>query len=601
MSSLLHYELVADPTSLQASLQDEPSLGTVYVIVSNTHQSQVEWEYIDVVMPLLAMSSDLTDNAAAVTASVERTYQSPFDDALEFRWDSAQGHFRAQLSQAQPPTRKNALLSSHGALILKLENIPVSEGAGLTLLEIREKAGGGDANEPMRRDHCTTTLGLVKQAPRVPRNFRAQRSLVNGDAGETLVLQWDGPTGLDYAILDPTGAEVHREPAVQGAAGAHRDYSWPTAAPKRGTTYTLVAKAPGGGQQRGYFLTTTVHALVPEFESGTRTPWIEGTANKALVTFTADGLEVRDAKRDLGTVRANKVDVDNVTTRLVQGRTDSAGWITFPDIGVNVYHGTNSDLGVLTAARADVEGVNTTWAGSRAGGKGWIDFTQPGATLHKDGNQGLGTLTADKAELNGLNTTWVGDRDGGKGWIDFPQNGIDVHKDGGQEWGVIAGDKADLNGINTKWVQGRSTTDGWIEFPANGVRVLRDGGHELGTVTAGEADLSVLRTEQARVSGEAWVTGGVRVKGLLTATGGMKLYHEGERMFVTMPDRILFYGINEFTQWVTFAQGIAVTYGDSSVSMAKGNGMLVRNSNLQIQHGTLSISSGGNPPQVREL
>lgn len=35
--------------------------------------------------------------------------------------------------------------------------------------------------------------------------------------------------------------------------------------------------------------------------------------------------------------------------------------------------------------------------------------------------------------------------------------------------------------------------------------------------------------------------------------------------------------------------------------MAKGNGTPVRNSNLQIQHGTLSISSGGNPPQVREL
>lgn len=34
--------------------------------------------------------------------------------------------------------------------------------------------------------------------------------------------------------------------------------------------------------------------------------------------------------------------------------------------------------------------------------------------------------------------------------------------------------------------------------------------------------------------------------------------------------------------------------------MSKGNGMLVRNSNLQVQQGTLSVSTG-NPPNVREL
>ncbi|MGE7439992.1 hypothetical protein [Kitasatospora sp. NPDC001175] len=594
MPSLLHYEIVTNPTSLRASLTDEPSLGTMYVIVSNTHQSPVEWDYIDVAMPLLALSSNLTDDPSAVTASIERTYQNAHDDALEFAWDSGNDCFRAQLSRTQVHTRGNALLDAHGALVLKLENIPVSEGAGLSLLEIRERAGGGDDNVSMRHDHYTTHLGLAKQTPRVPRNFRPQKSLLNGDANEPLVLQWDGPNDLDYAILDQTGAEVHREPAVRGAAPAHQEYSWSTSAPKRGTTYTLVAKAPGAGQQRGYFLTTTVHAVVPEFESGTRTPWVEGTANRGRVTFATDGVEVRDPKGDLGRVRADKADVDNVTTRLVQGRTDSAGWITFPDRGVNVYHGHDSTPGILTAAQVDAEGLNTKWVGSREAGQGWIEFTQPGATLHKDAGQELGALTADKVDVNGLNTTWVGDRDGGKGWVEFPQSGINVRKDGGQAWGNVAADKADLNGINTKWVQGRGTGDGWIEFPTEGVRVLRDGGHDLGAVTADKANLNELHTVEARVSGEA------HVQGLLTVGGGMKLSHDGERMFVTLPDRIIFYGINEFKKWVSLERGMAVSFQTGGVSMTKENGVLFRGSDVQIQQGQLSISTG-NPPQVRFL
>ncbi|MET8629910.1 hypothetical protein ABZW30_40355 [Kitasatospora sp. NPDC004669] len=591
MPSLLHYEIVTDPTSLRASLTDEPSLGTVYVIVSNTHQAEVKWDYIDVAMPLLNLSSDLTDNPSAVTASIERTYQNPLDDELEFAWDSGSNCFRAQLSRAQPPTRKHALLDGHGALVLKLENIPVSAGAGLSLLEIRDNAYGGDGNLARRDGHYTTHLGLVKQTPRVPRNFRAQKSLVNGDANEQLVLLWDGPTDLDYEILDQPGTAIHHERAVPGAAAAHKDYRWPTSAPKRGTTYTLVAKAPGAGQQqRGYFLTTTVHAVVPEFESGTRTPWVEGTAGKGRVTFATDGVEVHRPNGNLGRVTA-----DDVITRVVQGLTDSAGWITFPDRGVNVYHGHGATLGVLTAARVDAEGVNTTWVGSREAGQGWIAFTQPGATLYKDDSgQERGTFTAEKVDVHGLNTTWVGDRDGGKGWLEFPQSGINVRKDGGGAWGNVAADKADLNGINTKWVQGPGTGDGWIEFPPEGVRVLRDGGHDLGTVIAGKANLHELHTVDARVSGEA------HVQGLLTVGGGMKLSHDGERMFVTMPDRIIFHGINEFKKWVTLERGMAVSFQTGSVEITKENGVLFRGSDVQIQQGQLSISTG-NPPQVRVL
>ncbi|MFC5662285.1 hypothetical protein ACFP3U_04740 [Kitasatospora misakiensis] len=594
MPSLLNYQIVTDPTSLPASLPNEPSLGTVYLIVSNTHQSQVEWDYIDVAVPLLTQSSNLTDTPAAVTASITRTYDNPWDDPLEFTWDAANDCFRARLSQAQPPTRQFALLDAHGALVLKLENVPVAEGAGLSLLEIRERAGGGDANLAMRQDHYTTYLGLTKQTPRVPRNFRAEHSLVNGDASEPLVLLWDGPTDLDYVILDGAGAELHRESALPGAAAVHQDFTWSTPDLRRGTTFTLVARPPGGAQQRGYFLTATAHARIPEFESGTRTRWIEGTTDRGRVTFTADGVTVAAATGDPGTVTAKKVDVDNVTTRVVQGRSNDAGWITFPDSGVNLYHGPNSDLGVLTAARADVEGVNTTWAGSRDAGKGWLDFTQPGATLHKDGNQDLGTLTAEKVDVNGINTRWVGDRDTGKGWIGFPQDGVDVRKDGGQEWGTVHADKADVEGVNTKWVQGRSTGDGWIEFPAEGVRVLRDGGHDLGTVIAGKASLNELHTVEARVSGEA------RVQGMFSAGGGMKLSHDGTRMFVTLPDRMIFSAINEFKKWVGMERGLTVSFQTGSFSATKENGFLTSGCDVQFQQGTVSISHG-NPPQVRTI
>ncbi|MFB7620303.1 hypothetical protein [Kitasatospora sp. NPDC056181] len=594
MPSLLKYEIITDPTWLQASLPGEPSRATVYIIVSNSHQSAVEWDYIDVELPFLSFSSPLTDDPAAVTTSIERTKQRPIDDQLEFGWDNGRLLFRAQFDQAQPHAARYPFLKSGEALVLKLENIPVAGEAGLSLLEIHEKAGGGDRNEPMRLQPFTTTLGLVKQTPNVPRNFRAEKSLLDGDRNEPLVLKWDGPNTLDYRILDATGAEVRHEPAAQGGAAAHQEYSWSTTAPKRGATYTLVAKSPDGGDQRGYFLTTTVHALVPEFGDGTRSPWIEGTQYKGRAVFTPDGLAVRDAKHDLGRVTADKADVDRVITRLVQGRSNDDGWITFPDRGVNVYHGPTNVPGVVTAARADVDGVNTKWAGSRDAGAGWIEFTSLGAGLHKDGTQELGTLTADRADVNGVDTKWVGDRDGGGGWLEFPRSGIDVRKDGGQEWGTVAADRADLNGINTKWVQGRATTDGWIEFPASGVRVLRDGGHDLGTVTADKADLNELHTGEARVSGEA------RVTGHLTVGGGMKLSHDGERMFFTMPDRIMFQGINEFKKWVTFGDGISVSFGRSNVSMTRANGMIVGGSDLQIQNGKLSISTG-NPPHVREL
>ncbi|MGV9271475.1 hypothetical protein ACWDRR_43315 [Kitasatospora sp. NPDC003701] len=681
MPSLLNYQIMTDPTSLQASSDGAPSVGTIYVIVSNTHQEEVSWRYIDVGIPIGPDPDRLTDDRPAITPSVTTTYNTPWDTQdPKFEWDDDEGVFRAQHS-AWPG--KKLTFPGQQSITLKLANIPVTRGGGPVLLTIRERTGGGDQQAGMPTDSFVTTLAVVKQTPKVPRNFRPTRALL--EEGAQVELKWDGPSNLDYWIRFPDGQTQQVAQAGAATPAVDQPYTWPAPGsdpvpvPKRGTTYTLIAGTSIGGQaQHGYFLTTTVHALVPEFESGTRTPWIEGTADKGRVTFTTDGVKVDDQNHALGTVLAKTADVLDVRAGSVKGRTSDSGWIDFPDTGIDVYHGLNKDLGVVTADRADVSGVNTQWVGDRAAGSGWLEFPKTGAILHKDGTHDLGTLTADKADLNGLNTQWVGDRDHDNGWLTFPRAGINVHKDGGQEWGTIAADKADLNGINTKWVQGRATTDGWIEFPTSGVRVYRDGGHDLGTLTADKADLNGLNTlwvgdrdhdngwlafpraginvhkdggqewgtiaadkadlngintkwVQGRATTDGWIefpTSGVRVyrdgghdlgdltadkanvnelhageghvKGLLTVGGGMQLSHDGERMFVTMPDRILFFGINEFKKWVSFERGVTVAFGKGNVSMTKDNGMLVSGSNVQIQQGTLSISTG-NPPKVREL
>ncbi|MFI5530698.1 hypothetical protein ACIA8O_19370 [Kitasatospora sp. NPDC051853] len=546
MPSLLHYEILTDPTSLQASSEGRPSVGTVYVIVSNTHQEDVDWRYIDLVIPVGTGPEDLTADRAAIRPGITTSYNTPWDTAdPAFAWDEDEQAFRAQ-----HPTRPGSKQTFPGqqSITLTLENVPVTAGGGLVRLTVRERTGGGDGTAAMPTDAFVTTLAVVKQLPRTPRNFRPRLALL--PEGAQVELEWDGPSNLDYWIRFPDGRTV---PVALGAAGpvvVDQPYTWPTPGaapvpvPKRGTTYTLIAGTNVDGQpQHGYFLTTTVHALVPEFENGIRTPWIEGGKDRGRLVLTADGVRVDDRSGGRGTVSAGTVEARDVRTGTVKGLTTDSGRIRFPDSGVEVLHGPGEDLGVVTAERL---------------------------------------------EVNGVDTKWVGDRAAGHGWVEFPGAGIDVRRDGGRAWGVVAADKADLNGVNTKWVQGRDPADGWIEFPRSGIDVRRDGGQEPGTVSAGLADLGDLKT------------GGAHVQGRLTVAGGMKLGHEGGRLFTTLPDRIVFHGINEFKQWVTFDRGLATDAGKGSLSITKEYGVLIRGCDVQLQQGRLSVSTG-EPPQVRFL
>ncbi|MCZ0982232.1 hypothetical protein O1L60_34195 [Streptomyces diastatochromogenes] len=103
MPSLLHYEILTDPTSLQASRPGAPSTGTVYLIVSNPHLANVKWTHIDVLIPIGSGSGDLTDNAAGITASIPtRSYQpQPGEVAPGFRlYSASDGRFRASAPRA---------------------------------------------------------------------------------------------------------------------------------------------------------------------------------------------------------------------------------------------------------------------------------------------------------------------------------------------------------------------------------------------------------------------------------------------------------------------------------------------------------------------
>ncbi|MFB7176185.1 hypothetical protein ACFCYI_00550 [Streptomyces sp. NPDC056257] len=460
----LHYEILTDPAPLQVPVAGEERQGSVYVVVSNPTMDEVIWYSIEVRVPCGQADGDLTADPKTITARVERNTATKQGEEPIVAWDDNTGVLTVT-------ARPNTLFQEAGSMALVLDGFPVSSASGLVLLRVTERAANG-----ARVQKNPVTLSLLKQLPKVPRNFRAERSLVAG--GQDVVLRWDGPDTLTYRIQGPDGPPETVTP-TPGATG----WQWSPAVgqePKRDATYTLIATSPGG-QQPGYFLTTTVHLRSPEFEgvtatAGLHSPWVEGTTDKGRIVLTPQGARIRDAAGGLGTLSAARADVETVTAASVRGRDNDAGWIGFPSDGIRVGRGGGSDLG---------------------------------------------TVTADKISVNGINTRWVGDRDSGKGWVEFPQSGVNVRKDGKQDWGTVAADLADLNGINTKWVQGRTAADGWIEFPASGMNVFQGAGsRQWGTVAADKADLNDVVTRRAQVRERLTLQGGLSVDNVLETQDG---------------------------------------------------------------------------------
>ncbi|MFB7469693.1 hypothetical protein [Kitasatospora sp. NPDC056184] len=499
MPSVLHYEIVTDPTPLQVSRPGSPSVGAVYVVVSNTSLSEVKIDHIDVLIPVGTGSGDLTDNVSAIKASVTGTYEKPSGAEPGFVWHSG-GRFRFTFA-----SEKRVKLPGQESFVLKLENIPISDRPGLVVIGMNEKAANGGTS--INRYPFVTNLALVKQTPLVPQNFRAEIALV--DAGDDVVLRWDGPDSLRYWIRYPDGTLEPVDPPARPAPvpfGPHQHT--PALALKRGTTYTLVAGTTdsGGEVQEGYFLTTTVHAGIPEFESGARAPWVEGTEEQGRVTFTAGGVRVDNDNGTPGTVLAGTADVHEVRTEKVRGKGANAGWIELPDAGITVHHGPGPELGAVVAKRIDAEGVNTTWVGDRTTGKGWIEFPSAGIGVRKDGGQEWGTVAADKADLNSVTAQWAEGPSGTKSRLAFTDTGVKITDPDGHRGTIVAGE-TNVRSVVTPWVSGPQPGAGWIAFRVEGVDVMRDSEVSFGTIRAAsfeEKDGGTGRPLHRRLPPYAW-------------------------------------------------------------------------------------------------
>lgn len=98
----------------------------------------------------LSGASALTgDHSAAVTTNNQRTRPTPYDVDLQFQWDSSlDRRFRVQReSTTNLPGTRDSLKWNEG-LFLKPENIPVSDEAGLVIVESHDRTGVGGISLP---------------------------------------------------------------------------------------------------------------------------------------------------------------------------------------------------------------------------------------------------------------------------------------------------------------------------------------------------------------------------------------------------------------------------------------------------------------------
>lgn len=256
------------------------------------------------------------------------------------------------------------------------------------MLRVEEAASRTQNAKP---GSSVAVVPLVKTAPKqasAPCNFRADKALV--DDGDTIVLRWDGPTDWAYTINLPDGT-----PASVTTPGEWRP--GPGTGPKRDSTYTLIATDPATARQ--LVLTTAVQLRSPTFENGIHVPRVLGTANTGSLTFTSDGAVVGNPGGQ-GVVYADRIAARRVNAERVQGRSSGDGWISFPESGIQVSHGsydTTPRIGAVYAEsgiyqRQFAPGEENRWITLSDGGE--ISLEQ----RRKDGTTSYASLRVSRIE-----------------------------------------------------------------------------------------------------------------------------------------------------------------------------------------------------------
>ncbi|MFI6603288.1 hypothetical protein ACIBHX_44235 [Nonomuraea sp. NPDC050536] len=387
--TMLAYTVLTDPAPLEASADGRsPSMGTVYLVVTNTRKA-VDWSTIEVKVPVGKGAGDLTQNIGTITAKGEYTdTQSGTQPVTQ----SVKVRRQGNVFQATPQTGRRARFEPGDYMVLTLENVTVAPTAGLAVLTVTETIR---ANTGWQINDAA--VPLVKTAPKeipAPRDFRPDKAML--DDGDKLTLSWEGSADFEYKILYPG--------APQPVPVTGRTWS-PTVAPKRATTYILIATS-GTTPKQEHFLTTTVQVRNPILESltattGIDTPWVQGTANatKGRVTFTGTGVEITGNSGGQGTVTADKADLNGVNTTWVQGRNADDGWISFPQDGLRVHQNGRDESGNVSAHGGHIDVVHAQRIHGQDPSDGWISFWQHGLRVHRDGQKIFGAVTLSKVDL----------------------------------------------------------------------------------------------------------------------------------------------------------------------------------------------------------
>ncbi|MEQ4725919.1 hypothetical protein [Nonomuraea sp. B19D2] len=416
--TMLTYTILTDPAPLEASVAGapSPSMGTVYLVVANTEQKPVAWSTIQVDVPVGPGADHLTSDINKIKTNFKYVPKAGgTTPQVTFQRQQGTNAFHATV-----PAK--TLFKPGDYLILTLEKVTVAPAAGVAVLMVTEKSSTPAAK---RMSDKFQPMALVKTAPKelpAPRDFHPDKAMV--DAGEKLTLRWEGPASFGYKIMYPGAPQP-----VPVSGGSWSD------APKRATTYILIATDPNTQQQ--HFLTTTVQVSNPILEAltaikGVTTPWVQGaTEGDGAFTFSKGAMHVR---REFGSQEGGALYAGGIRTEYVSGPNDADGDITFLPGEVKVWRNRGSnDRGTLYAGKADLTGVNTEWVQGRNNDDGWISFLRYGVQVYQGGTNTHGAVYADSIRAKDAPYGQGG------GWINLHDEGITVYlsKDGSNGLGNV--------------------------------------------------------------------------------------------------------------------------------------------------------------------